>query len=134
MAKPVGDERRKKIIADYVACQNAREVARMNDVSDATVRRFVKECEADLSQEIAQKQIENTADTLTYMQQQHELKKDIADKLLKAIKQKAENIDMFTNIKDLATAYGILVDKELKFAEINKDTKPEPIELIIKRE
>jgi hypothetical protein len=43
----------------------------------------------------------------------------ILDKLLNAIEEKSENIDMFTNIKDLATAYGILLDKELKVAEIN---------------
>ena len=39
---------------------------------------------------------------------------------LKDIEEKADNIDMFTNIKDLATAYGIILDKELKVLELNK--------------
>lgn len=33
---------------------------------------------------------------------------------------KAEELDMFTNIKDLATAYGIILDKELKLKEIDQ--------------
>ena len=37
---------------------------------------------------------------------------------------------MFTNIKDLATAYGIILDKELKFIEVrnNKQEKKETME------
>ena len=54
------------------------------------------------------------------MQTQHETKKRILDKILKAIEEKSDNIDMFTNIKDLATAYGIILDKELKFIEIRR--------------
>ena len=47
-------------------------------------------------------------------------KKRILDKILKAIEEKSENIDMFTNIKDLATAYGIILDKELKVLELQR--------------
>ena len=54
------------------------------------------------------------------MQTQHESKKRILDKILKAIEKKVDNIDMFTNIKDLATAYGIILDKELKFIEMQR--------------
>ena len=115
--KPLGDKKRKLIIADYVRLQNYREVARVHGVSDVTVRRLVAK-EPKVSQDVAQKQIENTEDTLAYMASQHETKKRIADKLLKAIETKAETVDMFTNVKDLTTAYGIIVDKELKFAEI----------------
>ncbi len=28
---------------------------------------------------------------------------------------------MFTNVKDLATAYGIIVDKDMKFLELTKE-------------
>ena len=55
------------------------------------------------------------------MQTQHETKKRILDKILKAIEDKSENIDIFTNIKDLATAYGIILDKELKVLELQKN-------------
>ena len=115
--KPLGDKKRKLIIAEYVRLQNYREVARVHGVSDVTVRRLVAK-EPKVSQDVAQKQIENTEDTLAYMASQHETKKRIADKLLKAIEAKAETVDMFTNVKDLTTAYGIIVDKELKFAEV----------------
>jgi hypothetical protein len=69
-----------------------------------------------------QKKEENTQSTIEYMQTQHETKKRILDKILVAIEEKADNVDMFTNIKDLATAYGIIIDKELKVLELkNKD-------------
>ena len=35
------------------------------------------------------------------------------------MENKAENIDMFTNVKDLATAYGIILDKEIKGKELS---------------
>ena len=49
-------------------------------------------------------------------------KKTIVDKLLKAIENKADNLDNFTNIKDVASAYGIIIDKELKLREIKNQT------------
>ena len=55
------------------------------------------------------------------MQTQHETKKRILDKILTAIETKAEDVDMFTNIKDLATAYGIILDKELKVLELQRN-------------
>ena len=66
------------------------------------------------------KKEENTQSTIEYMQTQHETKKRILDKILKAIEIKAEDVDMFTNIKDLATAYGIILDKELKVLELQR--------------
>lgn len=120
MGQKITDKQKKKIIADYIQCQNYRETGRINNVSYATVKRLVKESDFDLSQEITQKAEINTQDTLSYMQEQHEIKKRIVNKILQAMEQKAENIDMFTNIKDLATAYGIIVDKELKFYEIKQ--------------
>lgn len=114
------DEQKQKIIADYVDCGNFRATGRKNNVSEATVRKIVKdEKNMDITQKLAEKKKENTETTLQYMQKQHETKKRILDKLLNAIEEKSDNVDMFTNVKDLATAYGILLDKELKVAEIN---------------
>ena len=48
-------------------------------------------------------------------------KKRILDKLLKSMEVKAEELNKFTNIKDLATAYGIILDKELKMLELQKN-------------
>ena len=120
MAK-LTDKQKKKIIADYVETQNFSETARMNGISDKTVKRIVDNMNnIDVVEKIEQKKKENTQSTIEYMQTQHESKKRILDKILKAIEEKADNIDKFTNIKDLATAYGIILDKELKVLELNK--------------
>lgn len=118
MAK-LTDKQKKKIIADYVENQNYRETARINNVSDVTVKDIVSKDKSTL-EKLEQKKQENTQSTIEYMQTQHESKKRILDKILKAIEEKADNVDMFTNIKDLATAYGIILDKELKVLELNK--------------
>ena len=118
MAK-LTDKQKKKIIADYVETQNYSETARRNNVSDVTVKDVVTKNETTLKK-LEQKKQENTQSTIEYMQTQHESKKRILDKILKAIEEKADNIDMFTNIKDLATAYGIILDKELKFMEMQR--------------
>ena len=113
------DKAKKKIIADYVLCQNYRETARKNGVHHSTVKRLVDRVDnADFIQKATQKREENTQDVLAYMQSQHETQTRIIGKLFTAIEQKAENPDMFTSIKDLATALGIVVDKALKVAEI----------------
>ena len=114
------DKKRKQIVADYIECGNYSEVARKYKVSVDTVRRYVRE-DKDFVNNLKQKKEENTQSTIEYMQTQHEAKKRILDKILKAIEEKAEDIDMFTNIKDLATAYGIILDKELKVLELNKN-------------
>ena len=120
MAK-LTDKQKKKIIADYVETQNFSETARMNGISDKTVKRIVDNMNnIDVVEKIEQKKQENTQSTIEYMQTQHESKKRILDKILKAIEEKADNIDKFTNIKDLATAYGIILDKELKVLELNR--------------
>lgn len=118
MAK-LTDKEKQKIIADYVETQNYSETARMNKVTDKTVKRVVIN-NSDVLKKVEQKKEENTQSTIEYMQTQHESKKRILDKILKAIEKKVDNIDMFTNIKDLATAYGIILDKELKFIEMQR--------------
>ena len=124
MAK-LTDKQKKKIIADYINNQNYSETGKMNNVSDMTVRRIVED-NKDVLKKVEEKKFENTQSTIEYMQTQHESKKRILDKILKAIEDKAENIDMFTNIKDLATAYGIILDKELKVLEIQKGLETTP--------
>lgn len=120
MAK-LTDLEKKKIIADYVDNQNYCETARINGVDESTVRRIVKsEDYEEITKKTEQKKEENTQSTIEYMQTQHETKKRILDKILKAIENKADDLDMFTNIKDLATAYGIILDKELKVLELQR--------------
>lgn len=118
MAK-LTDLEKQQIIADYIETQNYSEVAKKYNRSVETIRNVVKDNE-DVGKKLKQKKEENTQSTIEYMQTQHESKKRILDKILKAIEEKADNIDMFTNIKDLATAYGIILDKELKVLELNR--------------
>jgi len=116
------DAQKQKIIADYVCNQNNCETARMNGVSEFTVRKIVKESDQnELSKKLEEKKLKNTQSTIEYMNEQHETKKRILDKILKAIEIKADDVDLLTNIKDLATAYGIILDKELKVLELQKD-------------
>lgn len=127
MAK-LTDLEKKKIIADYVDNQNYSETAKMNNVSVDTVRRLVLN-DDEIVNNLKQKKEENTQSTIEYMQTQHETKKRILDKILTAIETKAEDIDMFTNIKDLATAYGIILDKELKVLELQRSKSETESEL-----
>lgn len=127
------DLQKKKIIADYIDNQNLSETARMNNVKAMTVKRLVEsDYDKDLLQKVKQKKEENTLTTLEYMDKQHETKKRIMDKLLKGIETKADDIDIFTNIKDLATAYGIILDKELKVLELKykKDNDEESLQKV----
>lgn len=119
MAK-LTDKQKKKIIADYIECGNYSEVARMNNISVNGVKNIVL-ADEETANMFKQKKIENTETTIEYMKTQHETKKRILDKILYAIETKADNLDMFTNIKDLATAYGIILDKELKVLELQKN-------------
>lgn len=115
------DKKKKLIIADYIECGNYSEVARKHKVSDTTVRKLVKSDKTSL-EKIEQKKAENTQDVLEYMDTLKDRKKKIVEKLLKAIEDKADNLDNFTNIKDVASAYGIIIDKELKLKEIKNQT------------
>ena len=117
MANRLTDLKKKQIIAYYVECQNYAETARKFDVSDKTVKRLTTKDE-NVTKKVEQKNEENTKSVLEAMEERKEKKIRILDKILNAIENKTENIDMFTNIKDLATAYGIILAKEIKSKEI----------------
>ena len=118
---PIDDAKEKKIIADYITTQNKSEAARMNGVAESSVRRILKKAnQKEIAKMSEQKRIENTQSTLEYMQTQHETKKRILDNLLYAIERKSLDEIQDLNIKDLATAYGIILDKELKLAELTR--------------
>lgn len=57
------------------------------------------------------------------MDDRKETVKRLLGKLLKGIEDKCDNIDMFTNIRDLAMAYGTIVDKEFKRQELELKKK-----------
>ena len=111
------DKQKKKIIADYVDNNNYSETARINNISETSVRRIVKGNES-ITEKVEQKKEENTQDMFEYMKNKDNDKKRIVDLCFEALDKKLSNLDMFTNVKDIATVYGIIMDKELKFREL----------------
>lgn len=115
------DKQKKKIIADFVETNNASETARMNKVTEYTVRKLCKDDNnKDIKEKIEQKKVENTKSMLEMITETNNKRLQVISKLVNAIDDKAEKIDAFTNVKDLASAYGIMIDKEFKFAEMQK--------------
>ena len=111
------DKQKKKIIADYIDNNNYSETARMNNISETSVRRIVKG-NGGITEKVEQKKEENTQDMFEYMKNKDNDKKRIVDLCFEALDKKLSNLDMFTNVKDIATVYGIIMDKELKFREL----------------
>jgi hypothetical protein len=91
----------------------------MNGVDESTVRRIVKdENNEDITKLAEQKKQENTNDILKYMDEIYDKQKRIIDLSLTAIEEKLQKPDMFTNVKDIATVYGVIFDKALKYKEM----------------
>lgn len=120
MSKRLTDKEKKEIIAYYIECQNLRETARKFNVSPDTVKRITQQ-EKDIEQNLTQKKQENTKSVLQELDKTKEKRINLLNKMIDKMNEKVDNIDMFTNVKDLATAYGIIVDKDMKFAELTKD-------------
>ena len=111
------DKQKKKIIADYIDNNNYSETARMNNTTDTTVSRIIRE-NKEVLKKVEQKKEENSQDMFEYMKNKDNDKKRIVDLCFEALDKKLSNLDMFTNVKDIATVYGIIMDKELKFREL----------------
>ena len=116
MAK-LTDKQKKKIIADYVDNGNYSETARMNNTTDTTVRTIIKDNKDVALKKIEQKKQQNTKDILEYMEETKDKRKKVIDLCLEKMEERL-NKDELMNIKDIATAYGVLVDKSLKVNEM----------------
>ncbi len=114
------DKQKQKITADYIETQNYSKVARMNNVSDTTVAKIVKDNE-EVAKKLELKKEETTKTMLEMIDNTSNERLEAISELVKAINTKAKSIDMFTNVRDLAMAYGTLVDKEFKFKEMQKE-------------
>lgn len=108
MAARLTDKQKKKIIADYVQLGSYRAAARLNKVSDGTVKRIVEEC-GEIEQKFAQKKEENTADILDYMERQKSGVCEILDICLNELK----NPEKYAKVPphQIATTMAILIDK-----------------------
>ena len=66
MAKRLTDRKKKKIVADYLELESYNAVAKLNSVSDSTVKRVVAES-GEIKKKLEQKKEQNTKDILEYM-------------------------------------------------------------------
>jgi len=130
MAKRLIDKEKKEIIAYYIECQNLRETARKFNVSPDTVKRLTKE-NKDIEQNLSEKKEENTKTVLQELDKTKNKRINLLNKMIDKMEEKVENVDMFTNVKDLATAYGIIVDKDMKFLELTKDKEEKENKAIV---
>ncbi len=113
------DKQKKKIIADYINNTNFSETARMNHVHASTVKRLIdSDYDKDLQEKAEHKKEENTKDILEYLDTIGNQQREIIDLSLKVLVEKLSKPDAFTNIKDIATVYGVIYDKAIKSKEL----------------
>ena len=118
-AKPkLTDKQKKKIIADYIENGNYSQTARMNNTSDTTVRKIIKNSDSKELEKIERKKEENTQDMLEYLDSKKADKKRVIELCFKALEDKLAKPDMFTSVRDIAMVYGVIVDKDLKYKEL----------------
>ena len=106
MAKKLTEQKKKKLIADYVIMQSYSAVARKHKVSVDSVRRAVKN-DPEFVNLANHKKKETEKDLMTYMDSQSKTIQSILGKGLENIDQKIDNMPP----KDAATVMGILIDK-----------------------
>lgn len=115
------DKEKKKIIADYTNNGNKSETARMNGVTDTTVKRVLESCEPEVLKLVEQKKEESTQDVLAYVDSVKEDVKEILKLSLDRLKDKLKQNDKFVSPKDIVIVYGTLLDKEIKILEASNN-------------
>lgn len=113
------DKEKKMIIADYINNQSFSETARLHNVNASTVKRLIDSGYGDVQRLAKEKRDENTQDMLQFLVSQYGEKQKLIKKLLKAMDEKSDNADLCT-LKELSTAYGIIMDKEIKLIEMQR--------------
>lgn len=108
MAARITDRKRKKIIADYIELGSYNAVAKLNGVSNHTVKRVVLDA-PEISEKIQQKKEENTSDILTYMDSKRKIVCEIIGKGLDVLND-PEKLKEATPAQ-ITTALGTLIDK-----------------------
>lgn len=112
------DKQKKKIIADYIINNNLSETARMNKTTPTTVQRIIDSSKEETLNKVNQKEEDNTKDILEYIDFKLNKQKSVIELSLEVLEQKLSKPDAFTNVKDVATVFGIFTDKALKSKEL----------------
>lgn len=108
MAARLTDKQKKKIIVDYLELGSYNATARLNGVCDGTVKRVVESC-GDIRRKIEEKNEQNTADILAYMESKRGVVCEIIDKGLMVLND-SEKLSSSTPAQ-ITTAIGTLIDK-----------------------
>ena len=118
MAARVTGKKRKQIIADRIEGMSIRKLAEKYGVSRYAVELAIKS-DPEFSQKMTQKKEQDTLEMLEYMDRQ----KTNAQKLLSAIIEALNDPEKLAraNVRDLATAYGIIADKFIQASPKNGD-------------
>lgn len=124
MAARLTDRQKKKIVADYLELGSYNAVAKMNGVSNHTVKRVVLEV-PEISEKFKQKKDENTADILAYMEAQKDRVCDIIDISLEVLPDKIRDAK---TAADVTTAMGTVISK---WAEIKESTGGDKVQVVI---
>ena len=114
------DKERKKIVADYVTTGNLSEAARINGVSRTTVRKIVQQ-EGEVAEKIREKSEENTAEILEELGKQAPKVARFCEVSLDRLIELAPRTN---NVRDLATAMGIMIDKYTRLPAVNRSSGP----------
>lgn len=107
MAARTTDQQKKKIVADFAMLRNYSAVARMNGVSDKTVKSYV-EHDPEFLVISERKNQENAADILAYMDRQRDAVCEIIGVGLEVLPEKIRGAK---SASEVTTALGTLIDK-----------------------
>ena len=107
MAARLTDRQKKKIVADYLELGSYNAAAKLNGVSNHTVKRVVLEV-PEISEKVKQKKEENTADILAYMEGKRKAVCEIIEIGLSVLPDK---IKTAKSASEVTTALGTLIDK-----------------------
>lgn len=108
MAARLTDKQKKKIVADYLETQSVNAAAKRNSVSWDSAKKTLDEA-GEIEKKLKQKKDENTADILSYMEDQRSLVCEIIGKGLEALNT-PEKLAEATPAQ-ITTAIGTLIDK-----------------------
>ena len=114
----ITDEIRKKIILDYIECENYTAVAKKYGVSRTAVTDIVKG-DIETCENLRIKKRENAQSVCEHLEKSRDKAILLIDKCLEELSN-SERIQS-TGTKDLATTFGIVVDKFTRFAAAGSD-------------
>lgn len=111
MAARLTDRQKKKIIADYQELGSYNAVAKVNGVSDKTVRSIILK-NPEITEKFEEKKKQNTLDMLAFMDSRKRKMQEAIDLHLKALTD-PDKINGAA-LSHVATSFGIIVDKATK--------------------